>query len=263
MPGTDDLELLTRAAQDAGQIALRHLKAGPNVTEKPDGQGPVTDADIEIDQMLNARLCAARPDYGWLSEESRDTPERLGRARVFIIDPIDGTRAFVEGQQGFAHALAVVEDGQPVAAVVHLPVPDLTYSAVRGQGAYLNGQRIRATDRKTVTGARVLAAKSQFTPAQWHGGVPSVQPHFRSSLAWRMALVAEGQFDAMVSLRATWHWDIVAGALLVSEAGGKVSDGMGDGLRFNTRTAQSDGIIAGGDAIHDALMDLRRPDHAG
>lgn len=261
MLANDDLSLLIRAAQDAGQIALRHLKAGPKTWQKPDGQGPVTDADLEIDQMLQDSLCAARPDYGWLSEETRDTLERLGRARVFIVDPIDGTRAFAQGQQGFAHALAVVEHGQPVAAVVHLPVPDLTYHALRGQGAYLNGQRITATDRRAVTGARVLATQSQFTPALWQGGVPLIAPHFRPSLAWRMALVAEGQFDAMLSLRPTWHWDIVAGALLIAEAGGKVSDGTGQNLLFNTQTARSDGIIAAGAVMHDALIDLRNPQH--
>ncbi|MGP9788569.1 3'(2'),5'-bisphosphate nucleotidase CysQ [Roseinatronobacter sp. NSM] len=259
MLATDDLDLLTRAAQDAGQIALRHLTAGPKVWQKPDGQGPVTDADLEIDQMLRKTLCAARPGYGWLSEETRDTPDRLDRARVFIVDPIDGTRAFAQGQQGFAHALAVVEHGQPIAAVVHLPVPGLTYHALHGQGAFLNGQRIMATDRAAVTGARVLAPQSQFAPEFWHGGVPLIAPHFRPSLAWRMALVAEGQFDAMLSLRQTWHWDIVAGALLIAEAGGKVSDGQGQALHFNTKSAFSDGIIAAGTQVHSGLLDLRIP----
>lgn len=263
MLANDDLNLLIRAAQDAGQIARRHLKAGPKVWQKPDGQGPVTDADLEIDRMLHDSLCAARPDYGWLSEETSDTPDRLARRRVFIIDPIDGTRAFAQGHQGFAHALAVVEHGQPVAAVVHLPVPDLTYYAARGEGAFLNGRAISAADRRAVTGARVLAPKSQFTPEFWQGGVPLVIPHFRPSLAWRMALVAEGQFDAMLSLRPTWHWDIVAGALLITEAGGKVSDGAGHNLLFNTRSAHSDGIIAAGGAMHDALIDLRNPQRAG
>ncbi|MDD7970001.1 3'(2'),5'-bisphosphate nucleotidase CysQ [Roseinatronobacter sp. HJB301] len=255
----DDLALLTGAAHDAGQIALRHLNAGPKVWDKPDGQGPVTDADLEIDRMLQGALCTARPDYGWLSEESRDTPDRLGRARVFIVDPIDGTRAFAQGQQGFAHALAVVEHGQPIAAVIHLPVPDLTYHALRGHGAFLNGSPIRTTDRHAVTGARVLATRSQLAAEHWQGGAPLMTPHFRPSLAWRMALVAEGQFDAMLSLRPTWHWDIVAGALLIAEAGGKVSDGAGQDLLFNTKAPVSDGIIAAGAVMHDALLDLRIP----
>lgn len=263
MLANDDLNLLIRAAQDAGQIALRHLKAGPTVWQKPDGQGPVTDADLEIDRMLHNVLRAARPDYGWLSEETRDTPDRLAHERVFIIDPIDGTRAFAQGQQGFAHALAVVEHGLPIAAVVHLPVPDLTYYAARGQGAFLNGRAISTADRRAVTGARVLAPKSQFTPDLWQGGVPLIAPHFRSSLAWRMALVAEGQFDAMLSLRPTWHWDIVAGALLIAEAGGKVSDGAGHNLLFNTSSPRSDGIIAAGTVMHDALINLRKPQRAG
>ena len=257
MPGHDDLTLLLGAAERAGAMARAHLAAGLQVQEKPGGQGPVTDADIAIDTMLRETLLAARPDHGWLSEETADTPARLDHTRVFVVDPIDGTRAFVDGQPGFAHVLAIVDHGQPVAAVVHLPLMGLTYAARAGQGATLNGQPISATDRADATGAQVLAARPQLLPELWPGGVPDVARHFRPSLAWRLALVAEGRFDAMLTLRPTWHWDIAAGALLVSEAGGRVTDGMGEALRFNTAQPQSAGVIAGGAGVQADLVARR------
>ncbi|MCC5993566.1 MAG: 3'(2'),5'-bisphosphate nucleotidase CysQ [Rhodobacteraceae bacterium] len=260
MPGNDaDLALLHEAALAAGQIALHHRAAGAEVWAKSGDQGPVTQADLDIDQMLHDRLRAARPGYGWLSEERADNTDRLGREHVFIVDPIDGTRAYVDGQKGFAHALAVLRASQPVAAVVHLPAAGLTYGAARGGGAWLNGTRISVSARKALTGARMLATRSQLDPSHWPGGAPFVDRHFRPSLAWRLALVAEGRFDAMLSLRKTWHWDIAAGALLVAEAGGVVTDGAGRALRFNTEDPRSDGVIAAAGPVHQALIARRNP----
>lgn len=254
----DDLALLTEAALAAGEIAKRHFGEGPRSWDKGSGQGPVSEADLEVNAMLHDRLQAARPDYGWLSEETGDSAARLKRERVFIIDPIDGTRAFLDGQTGFAHALAVVEKGEPVAAVVHLPMLERTYSAALGRGAYLGAQRLRVAPRTALTGARVLASRPHLTETFWPGGVPLLDRHFRTSIAWRLALVADGTFDAMFSLRPTWHWDIAAGALLVREAGGTVSTGQGAVLEFNTPDPQSDGIIAAGSAVHAALLSRRR-----
>ncbi|WP_071798514.1 inositol monophosphatase family protein [Natronohydrobacter thiooxidans] len=257
MPGRKDLALLTDAARAAGDIARRYFGAAPRIWDKGDGQGPVTEADLEIDTMLRARLMAARPGYGWLSEESAGDADRLTAPRSFIIDPIDGTRAFIDGQKGFAHALAVIEDGVPLAAVVYLPMLERCYGAALGHGTHLNGQPVQVSPRASIGGAQVLAAKPQLQPHQWPGGVPQVTRHFRPSLAWRMALVAEGQFDAMLTLRPTWHWDIAAGALLISEAGGVVTSGQGQGLRFDTAHPASDGVIAANPALHAALLAAR------
>jgi len=258
LPGTDsDLALLVAAAHAAGEIAATHFRNRPRVWEKSDGQGPVTQADLEVDAMLRARLMAARPDYGWLSEESADDHARLARKRVFIIDPIDGTRAFIDGQTGFSHVLCIVEDGAPVAAVIHLPLLQYTYTAQRGQGAFLNGQRVQVSQHGGTGRADILVARPQLAAKLWPGGVPDCTRHFRPSLAWRLALVAEAQFDAMLTLRPTWHWDIAAGALMVSEAGGVVSDGHGAQLRFNLAEPRADGIIAAGPALHAALLARR------
>lgn len=252
-----DLALLLDAAEAAGEIARRYFGEGPKSWDKGSGQGPVSEADLEVNAMLGARLRDARPNYGWLSEESEDHPDRLIRDRVFIIDPIDGTRAFLDGQTGFAHALAVVEGGSPIAAVVHLPMLDLTYHATIGGGAWLGDQRLRVSECDTVAGARALITRSQMAADYWPGGVPALDRHFRTSLAWRMALVAEGRYDAMVTLRKTWHWDTVAGALLITEAGGIVSTGGGDAVTYNTIDPFSDGIIAAPPALHAGLMSHR------
>ncbi len=249
-----DRDLLASAALAAGAIARRHFGRGPETWEKADGQGPVTEADLEIDAMLRATLCGARPDYGWLSEESADGPERLSRSRVFVVDPIDGTRAFLAGEPGFSHSLAVVEDGVPVAAAIHLPVRGTTYLAARGEGATKDGAPIAPTARAMLEGAEVLGTKAAFADVRWIGGCPPVTPRFRSSLAWRLALVAEGRFDAMVTLREAWEWDIAAGALVVAEAGGRVADRHGRPLAFNRPRPMLDGVVAGGAAMVDGLL---------
>ncbi len=250
----DDLALLLDAALAAGEIARKHFGNGPETWDKGCGQGPVTEADLEIDAMLRTDLLAARPGYGWLSEETPDGPERLARDAVFIVDPIDGTRAFIDGSRDFSHSLAVVRGGLPTAAVVHLPMRDLTYAAAAGRGATLNGAPIAPTGRDALEGATVLGAKSNFADVHWTGGCPPVTRHFRSSLAYRLALVAEGRFDAMITLRPAWEWDIAAGALLVSEARGHVADRAGRPLRFNAPHPMLDGVIAGSLAVAQGLL---------
>jgi myo-inositol-1(or 4)-monophosphatase len=261
-PRHDDLALLTEAALAAGEVAARHFGRGPKVWDKGGGQGPVTEADLEIEALLSARLQSARPDYGWLSEEANplaDPAARLAAPLTFVIDPIDGTRAFIDGQKSFAHALAIVADGQPLVAVVHLPLLGLTYSAARGAGAMLNGQPLRASTRETLSGARVLATRNALDPAHWPRGVPQVQREFRPSLAWRLALVGEGAFDAMLSLRDTWDWDIAAAALIATEAGATVSNRHGGPLRFNSADARSPGILAGAGPVHAGLLAALSP----
>ncbi|HPD92591.1 MAG: 3'(2'),5'-bisphosphate nucleotidase CysQ [Rhodobacter sp.] len=258
MPGPDtDLALLLDAARGAGEIAQRHFRAGGRVWDKGGGQGPVTEADLAVNDYLQSRLCAARPGYGWLSEESDPLGDlaRLQADTLFVVDPIDGTRAFIEGQNGFAHALAVVRAGQPVAAVVHLPMMGLTYAARQGGGAQLNGAPITVTGHRDAAGARVLATRPAMDPQHWPGGVPAFERHFRPSLAWRLALVAEGRFDAMLTLRDAWDWDIAGAALIVAEAGGVVTDRAGAPLRFNTAQARSPGVVAAGPALQATLLE--------
>ncbi|MCB1397763.1 MAG: 3'(2'),5'-bisphosphate nucleotidase CysQ [Rhodobacter sp.] len=257
MPAPDsDLALLLDAARGAGAIAARHFRNGAKVWDKGGGQGPVTEADLAVNDYLHATLIGARPDYGWLSEESDplDNTHRIDAETTFVIDPLDGTRAFIDGQPGFAHALAVVRQGQPVAGVVHLPMLDLTYAASLGGGATLNGVPIRASGRAEAEGASVLAARPALDPVHWPGGLPALKRHFRPSLAWRLALVGEGRFDAMLTIRDAWDWDIAGAALIATEAGATVTDRGGQPLRFNRAEARSPGVVAAPAALHRVLI---------
>ncbi|MEM7640997.1 MAG: 3'(2'),5'-bisphosphate nucleotidase CysQ [Pseudomonadota bacterium] len=258
MPETD-LALLAEAARAAGEIAKRHFGQGPETWDKGDGQGPVTEADLEVDRMLHAELTTARPDYAWLSEETPDHPARLSHDRVFVVDPIDGTRAFIDGEKNWSHSLAIVENGVPIAAAIYVPMRDILYLAVRGQGATRNGEPITHSDRAALQDATVLGTKANFKEDRWTGGRPPVTQRFVSSLAYRLALAAEGRYDAMITLRAAWEWDIAAGALMVTEAGGLAKDRRAAALRFNNPQPQVDGVLAGAPAITRALLERLAP----
>lgn len=257
MPGPD-LSLLIDAAHAAGVIAERHWTRTPKVWDKPGGHGPVTEADLEIDAMLRESLTAARPGYGWLSEESEDGVERLACDNVFIVDPIDGTRSFIDGQKSFAHSLAIARNGQVTAAVIYLPLRDKLYTAELWHGAALNGAALAASDTRDEVQATVLATRPSFSPDYWPGGLPPVQRSFRPSLAYRLALVGQGRFDGMVTFRDSWEWDIAAGALIVSEAGARITDRDAGPLRFNNPRPLLPGIIAANTPIHSALMARRK-----
>lgn len=239
-----DLALLTEAAREAGRIALRYWRRDPRVWDKGGEHGPVSEADLAVNDMLKARLLAARPDYGWLSEETPDNADRLAADTVFIVDPIDGTRAFVAGEETWAHSLAVAQRGKVTAGVVYLPALDRIYTASETSLPMRDGEPIRASGRDRLEGANILTTKANLAPEKWPGGVPEITRSFRASLAYRMCLAAEGRFDGMLTLRDAWEWDIAAGALIAERAGAVVTDMTGAALRFNTEGAQSKGVLA-------------------
>ena len=251
MPATD-LPLLIDAARIAGEIACRHWQREPQIWTKSD-DSPVSAADIEVDEALRDALLYARPSYGWLSEESPDDPGRLEREHCFILDPIDGTRAFLRGEETWAISLAVVSGSDPTAAVVHLPARGLTYTATR-RGAWLNGDPIRVSARPDPEGARVLANKAAFATEHWRR-LPGFQRTFRPSIAYRLAYLAQGRADVMMSLRSAWEWDIAAGALIAASAGALVTDRHGGPLIFNTAGRASDGIVAANPTLHARVRD--------
>lgn len=253
MPETD-LDLLIAAAREAGQIASGFFKEDPRTWDKGGGAGPVTEADLAVDRMLRTDLLAARPDYAWLSEETEDTAERLEAETLFIVDPIDGTRAFIEGSKTWSHSLAIARNGVVTDAVIYLPMREKLYSASLGKGAFLNNAPIRVREA-ALEGATLLANKWNMRPQYWQGGLPPVERHFRSSIAYRMALIAEGRFDAMITLRDSWEWDIAAGDLLIREALGEVTDKLGAPLRFNNPLPQTKGVLAASAPLHAALSD--------
>lgn len=250
-----DLTLLIDAARRAGDIAKGYVGGELGVSLKEADNSPVTHADLAVNDMLSDYLRTQRPDYGWLSEESADDPERGNAERVFIIDPIDGTRSFIEGARAWAHALAVVENGHVTAAVVYLPMMDKLYSARSGGGARLNGKPIRVGTRQDAQDAEILATKPSLDPKFWPGGLPQFRRSYRPSLAYRLSLVADGRFDAMFTFRPSWEWDIAAGSLILSEAGATVTDRRGARMRFNNPVPQNDGVLAANPALHSAILD--------
>jgi myo-inositol-1(or 4)-monophosphatase len=252
-----DLELLTTAARAAGEIASRFWSGENRVWDKSTDD-PVSEADLAVDNYLRERLTAARPGYGWLSEETEDTPDRLNARRVFVIDPIDGTRAFISGEKTWAHSLAVVENGKPVTAVVHLPLRARLFAAEAGEGATLNGEVIAASDWSGKAPIRLLANAASMDARHWPGGQPPVKRSFRPSLAYRLCLVAQGRYDAMVTFRDSWEWDIAAGALIAAEAGAEVTNRHGRPLVFNNDRPANHGVVAAAPGAYATLMAHRR-----
>ncbi len=227
-----DLALLRDAAREAGALAWRMRRAGLTINYK-DGGSPVTDADLAADALLTGRLRGARPDYGWLSEETADDPERLTRRRVFVVDPIDGTRAFLNDRPWWAISLAVVEDGRPVAGVVFAPEFDETYAAIAGSGATLNDAPIGVSLTTGLADCRMAGDPKTFLHRNWPEPWPPMRIEQRNSTAYRMCLVASGDFDAALAPVPKHDWDLAAADLIVHEAGGFVGDHTGAAFTYN------------------------------
>ena len=252
-----DLDLLIRAAKAGGAEAMRFWRNSPKVWEKPDDAGPVSEADLAVNALLADQLRGARPRYGWLSEEDPDDARGAGET-LFVIDPIDGTRGFIAGEELFAVAVAVVQRGEVVAGVVHLPARQRTYAAMAGGAATLNGQPIRASAWSGAEEPKVLTSGHILKPENWPGGVPVMRRSYRPSMAYRMCLVAEGATDATLTLRPTWEWDIAAGALIAERAGAVVTDRLGGRVRWGGSPPLTAGVLAASPRLHaDFLARLR------
>lgn len=251
-----DLKLLTDAALEAGEVAVSFWRNDPRSWTKPDEQGPVSEADLAVDTVLRDRLLGARPAYGWLSEESSDSRVGGQPGVRFIVDPIDGTRAFLNGEPTFALSLAVVCEGRVTDGVVWLPVRQKLYSASYGKGAYLNRVQMHASDTFDVDCATFLGSRPTLDAHHWNNRVPHLDRHYRPSLAYRMCLVAEGRYDAMLTFRDSWHWDIAAGSLILAEAGASVTDRYGAPLQFQPEVTCAPGVVAANPVLARNLLQL-------
>jgi myo-inositol-1(or 4)-monophosphatase len=248
-----DTALLIEATRAGGDIARKFF--GGEYKRWNKGQaGPVTEADYAVDKHLRETLLAARPDYGWLSEETEDDPSRLSRERVFIADPIDGTRAFLRGLPEFTIVACVVAGDRPVAAAIFNPIMDEMYEAIAGGGARRNGSPLRVSDQDGIENCRMIASKEILARQEWGSPWPPMHVENRRSIAYRMALVGAGDFDAMISLGAKHDWDVAAGDLIVHEAGGRVTTGEGDTMRYNTPRALQPDIVAATPLLHERLI---------
>lgn len=254
---TDDLTLIRDIAIEAGALARDMKAAGLTVWSK-DGGSPVTNADIAVDTLLKQRLGEARPDYGWLSEETADDPARLGKRRLFVVDPIDGTVAFFKERPWWAVSIAVVEEGVSIAGVVHAPELDETFTAITGGGALLNGAPIRASGARAVEDCRMLGDAPMFAHPAWRAPWPPMHIETRNSIAYRMCLVAGGGFDAAIALSGKSEWDLAAADLICAEAGARVTDHKGRSYDYNQVSPRKPSLICAAPDLHPLILDRVR-----
>ena len=253
MPEPDDLRLLEDAVRAGGDIA-RKFYGGDYKRWSKDGGSPVTEADLAVDKYLRESLTSARPDYGWLSEESADDPARLIRSQVFVVDPIDGTVAFLKIRPHFTICAAVVVDGHPCCGAIYNPISDELYSARTGNGAWRNGAPIHVSVRAELPECAMLGDRTQLTCAPW----PAMHVQNRNSVAYRLMLVADGSADASVSLTAKRDWDLAAADIILKEAGGLLTDARGRKLVYNRASTIQPSLVAANPALHAGIIALLR-----
>ena len=260
MPAPDaaeDTRLLREAVEDAGQLARGMAADGSGHWHKQDGT-PISHADLKVNELLRERLTGARPDYGWLSEETQDDGRRLDRRRVWVIDPIDGTSAYVKGDPHWTVSAALVEDGRPVLGMVYNPMTGEFFEAVLGRGARLNGETIQVSERSDLKGARMIMHRSLLQSDRWAEPWPDLTAEMRNSMAYRLCLVASGAFDATVVVSGKSEWDLAAADLLVHEAGGTVSAHDGARFTYNQAAIRLPNVLAAGPGLYDTLLKRTR-----
>jgi myo-inositol-1(or 4)-monophosphatase len=238
---------------------MEYFGKDPRSWEKAKGD-PVSVADLAVNQFLSEQLRDARPGYGWLSEESEDEPDRLKKERVWVVDPIDGTRAFLRGDTDFSVAVALLEAGKPVTGVVYAPATGDFFTAIKGQGAQLNGLAIKKDGRTDLEGMRLLGEESFFcSPRLWP--IPWPRMTFRriNSFALRLAFIADNRCDAAITIRPKADWDLAAADLILSEAGGCCVDAAGAALEYNCASPSHPIIVAGGRALIAPMLERLQP----
>lgn len=253
-----DLELILDAAREAGALALKLRREGLTTEYKP-GDSPVTNADLATDALLTERLRGARPNYGWLSEETADNTERLSATRTFVVDPIDGTRSFLKDKPWWSVCIAVVEAGRPTSAVVFAPDVDEAYAATAGCGATLNGHSIEVSQRSALEDCAMVGDQAMFDHPAWPIPWPSMRVASRNSTAYRMCLVAGGTFDATTTLAPKADWDLAAADLIAVEAGAVCCDHKGLGFVYNRAIPQQPSLVCAGSGLVPLILERTSP----
>lgn len=249
----DDLALLLRATTSAAGLALDFFDRGGVARWDKSPGNPVSAADLAVDAQLKAELLAARPDYGWLSEETADDAARLGRRRIWVVDPIDGTRDFLRGRTGWAVSVALVEDGAVVLGALAAPARQQVFVATLGGGATLNGVPLAVSGRTDLAGARLPVEAANLVAGFWPEPWDAVAVERPNSLALRLAHVASGFADGWIEGRTVAEWDVAAAVLIVTEAGGVVTNRDGAPLAFNRPSPAVHGLVAATPALHAPL----------
>lgn len=247
------LEVARRVTLEAGAAIMDYFKDDYEVAEKGH-DNPVTTADLAADRILKEGVLGAFPEDGWLSEETVDDPVRLERRRVWVVDPVDGTKEFIMGLREFAVSVALVVEGEVVLGLVHNPGTQEMFYALLGEGAYLNDAPVCVTGRMGVDGARVVASRSEFGRGEFDPFVRAMDVVQTGSIAYKLALVAAGQADATWSQGPKHEWDICAGVLLVEEAGGQATDLNCRAFMFNRARPKVNGIVATNRVLHPGVV---------
>ncbi len=235
----------------AGKIAREAFnKQADEVWDKGKGH-LVTQTDIAVNDYLSEVLTKARPDYGWLSEETKDDHSRHACPRTFVVDPIDGTRAFIDRSPNFAVSVAVIENGQPIAGALYNPLREELFEASLGGGATLNKKPISVSSRKQLEGARMVGYPRKFRKLGW----PKMEVVVANSMAYRIALVACDKADATVSFTPKSDWDLAAAELIATESGAKICNLRGEAFRYDQKSTSEFGVICAGPDLHALLKE--------
>ncbi|MBX3446272.1 MAG: 3'(2'),5'-bisphosphate nucleotidase CysQ [Parvibaculaceae bacterium] len=249
-----DFALMKEAVREAGAVAMRFFLTDHRQWSKAHDNTPVTEADIEVNELLHERLGKARPSYGWLSEETEDDSSRLTQEQVWVVDPIDGTRAFAKGKPHFVISVALVEEGRPVLGVLFNPATDEFFEARVGRGAFLNGDPIHVSGAGSIEGCRMAAFAPMFKHPAWPEAWPEMDILERNSVAYRIALVASGAADAALALNGKSDWDLAAADIILHEAGGRMTTHDGATFYYNRHSTRHPSLLAAGPALYEAIF---------
>jgi myo-inositol-1(or 4)-monophosphatase len=241
-----ELKLTIKAAKKAGDVILKYYKSKYEIREKS-YHNPVTSADKEADETIKNFLMNNFPEYGWLSEETVDSNERLSKEKVWVVDPLDGTKEFIEGIPNFVVSIGLVKDGFPILGIIYNPVTKELFSASKGKGAFLNDKRISCRSKESTEEMIILNSRSETRRGLWD----PYQDKFKvlepiGSVAYKLGLTAAAKADVFASLRPKNEWDICAGNCIINESGGKLIDLNGNQRKYNLEeTLIKPGLIAG------------------
>lgn len=256
-----EMAAMTQAAREAGGVIRHYFRLGHPVAtaaevrnKSADRHDFVTKADLEANEVLWRWLGAGFPDYGWLSEETMDRPDRLACSHVWVVDPLDGTRELVAGIPELAVSIALVVAGEPILACIYNPITDALFTAERHAGSYRNGQRLQVSTRTRLPGAHGLSSRSERSRGHWEQFQGEWQLTAMGSIAHKLALLATGGYDFTFTLAPKNEWDFCAGALVVAEAGGRVSDREGQPFRFNQPNPLVRSVVSTNGRLHDSLV---------
>lgn len=251
------LQHAVSAAEEAGKIILNFYHSEFIVNHKGFGN-PVTEADLEADACLKQFLTEKYPDYGWLSEETRDSADRLTKDRVWVVDPLDGTKEFVEGVPNFAVSIGLAEHGEPILGVIHNPVSKDTYTAAKGLGMHFNGTPTSICKESNLKKMNILNSRSETRRGLWQ----PYMDHFKElipigSIALKLAMTAANQADMAGSLKPKNEWDICAGHCMINESGGKMVTTENLEITYNKpNTLMTPGLVAGNEQAVNHFLNL-------